>query len=89
MGFVMLAVDPADPEVFLWRLMVDAGEQGKGYGWAAMQLILAHVRTLSHAKTFATSYVPGAGCPEPFYRKLGFEETGEEDDGELILRMTL
>jgi diamine N-acetyltransferase len=44
-GFVMLEVDPADPEVFLWRLIVDAGEQGKGYGWAAMQLILAHVRT--------------------------------------------
>jgi diamine N-acetyltransferase len=33
--------------------------------------------------------MPGAGCPEPFYRKLGFEPTGRVDGDEIVLRLPL
>lgn len=32
MGFVMLDDNPEEQEYFLWRLMVDAEHQGRGYG---------------------------------------------------------
>ena len=35
------------------------------------------------------SYVPGPGCPEPFYRSLGFAPNGEVDDGEVVLVLPL
>lgn len=35
------------------------------------------------------SWVPAPGGPEPFYRGLGFEPTGEVDDGEVIGRLAL
>jgi hypothetical protein len=36
-----------------------------------------------------TSWVPGDGSPEPFYLGLGFQPTGEVDDGETVARLTL
>lgn len=88
-GFAMLAVDENASDVYLWRYMIDAQHQGRGYGRAALADLIAYVRTLPFAKTFTLSYVPGDGCPEPFYRKLGFTPTGEIHDGELVMRMTL
>jgi hypothetical protein len=35
------------------------------------------------------SYVPEPGCPEPFYRRLGFSATGRIDDGEIVMAMPL
>jgi hypothetical protein len=31
------------------------------------------------------SYVAGEGSPEGFYRRLGFEPTGEEIEGEVVM----
>ena len=33
------------------------------------------------------SYVPGDGCPEPFYLSLGFRHTGRVDEGEVVLEL--
>ncbi len=35
-GFVMLSVDEAAPEYYLWRFMIDQRYQGRGYGRAAI-----------------------------------------------------
>ena len=86
-GFLMLSDEPQKPEYFLWRLMVDAKYQGMGFGFKAMKLLIAHVKTRPGAAELLTSYVPGEGCPEPFYRKVGFEETGEVDEGERVMRL--
>ena len=88
-GFVMLHDDPEKPEYFLWRLMVAAEHQGKGYGRRAVARLLDYVRTRPGAKELLVSYVPGDGCPEPFYRKLGFEPTGRVEGGEVVLRLPL
>jgi diamine N-acetyltransferase len=88
-GFVMLYVDTEKPEYFLWRLMIDKEHQGKGYGYQAMTQVIDYVKTLPDAVELLTSYVPGTGDPSPFYYKLGFVETGEIQDGENVLKLSL
>ena len=88
-GFVMLSVDAETSEYYLWRFMVDAAQQGRGYGRAAMALVIDHVRSLPGATELLVSWVPEPGGPEPFYRGLGFEPTGEVDEGEVVARLRL
>ncbi len=88
-GFIMLSDDPETPEYYLWRLMIAEPHQGKRYGQRAIELLIAYVKTRPKAKEVLTSYVPIEGGPEGFYRKLGFEPTGEIEDGEVVMRLTL
>ena len=88
-GFVMLYDDSENPEYFLWRLMIAGPYQGKGYGRKAIELLVEYVKMRPGARELSTSYVPIEGGPEGFYRKMGFEPTGEVDDGEIVVRLTL
>lgn len=88
-GFIMLYDDPISEEYFLWRLMVTGPHQGKGHGRAAVELLLDYVRSRPGAAYLYTSYVPKAGGPGSFYRKLGFEPTGEMADNEVVARIKL
>lgn len=96
-GFVMVAyhsdargpVDPATGEHFLWRLMLDRDRQRKGYGQRTVKQVIEHLRSLPGATYLVTSCGVGNGSPRDFYRKLGFEETGEIVDDEVVLRLPL
>ena len=94
-GFVMLEDEslrspaPAEPAVGVWRFMVDARFQRQGIGRAALQLVIEHVRSKDLFKTLQLSYVPGPGCPEPFYLSLGFRHTGQMDGQEVVLALPL
>ncbi len=88
-GFLMLSDQPDKGEYFLWRFMVDAQYQGKGYGRRALELLIEHVKTRPNAKELFLSHVPGPGSPEGFYRQLGFEHTGEQAGEELVMKLTL
>ncbi|MCG8923730.1 GNAT family N-acetyltransferase [Lentzea sp. CC55] len=93
-GFVMLSWDvtPVPGLIgpyYLWRLLVGAGHQGRGYGTAILREVVALLRA-GDVPELLTSCVPGEGSPEPFYRGFGFVPTGETDeDGEVILRLDL
>jgi diamine N-acetyltransferase len=94
-GFVMLEDEsllqppPARPAVGVWRFMIDARFQGRGIGRAALQQVIAHVRAKGLFERLELSYVPGPGCPEPFYLALGFRHTGRLDEGEVVLELPL
>lgn len=88
-GFMMLYDDPVQPQYFLWRLMIDARYQGHGFAWRAIQQLIDYVRTRPGAKELLVSHGQGEGSPAWFYGRLGFQYTGEEDDGELIMRLPL
>lgn len=88
-GFVMLHLDEGKPEYWMWRLMIDQGHQRKGYASAAMRQVIEHVLGLPGAQELLVSYTPGEGNPSPFYRKLGFKETGEWVDGEKVMKLVL
>ncbi|MCA9956097.1 MAG: GNAT family N-acetyltransferase [Anaerolineales bacterium] len=89
-GFIMLYDDPDEPVYFLWRLMVADEFQGMGYGRKAIAQLVEYVKNRPNATELKVSHVPELpGNPGPFYQKLGFEYTGEEDDGELVMRLKL
>jgi diamine N-acetyltransferase len=69
--------------------MIDARYQRTGVGRRALELLFEHVRSRPGAKELWTSVVPGEGGPGPFYERLGFVYTGEEDEGELVMRREL
>ncbi|MCE3556093.1 GNAT family N-acetyltransferase [Pseudonocardia sp. RS11V-5] len=89
-GFVMLSWNaPSGGRYFLWRLLVDRRYQGRGIGREVLTQIVDLVRA-EGADELLTSYERGPGNPGPFYRKFGFEPTGEmDDDGEVVLRLRL
>lgn len=90
-GFLMLEIDPDEEDgrpYWLWRLMIDAAEQGKGYGRAAVGLAVEHLRALGAPELF-TSWAAGGAGPERFYLDLGFEPTGEISDDEIVARLDL
>src|SRR5258706_12762946 len=84
-GFVMLSwnVTPDPPRIigpwFLWKLLIDERRQGRGYGREAVKLV-AEIARDHGASELLTSYVDGERSPEPFYRKVGFVPTGEQDE---------
>jgi diamine N-acetyltransferase len=88
-GFAMLHEDTEKQEYFLWRFMVAGEHQGRGYGRRALDLVVSRVREQPGAKELLSSYVPGEDGPGEFYRRYGFVETGEVDDGELVIRLGL
>jgi diamine N-acetyltransferase len=94
-GFVMLYDEslrperPAQPEVGVWRFMIDQRFQGRGIGRAALAHVIAHVRANGVFRKLELSYVPGPGCPEPFYLGLGFQHTGRMDEDEIVLELPL
>jgi diamine N-acetyltransferase len=88
-GFLMLYDDPQKGEYHLWRFMIAESHQGKGYARRAMELLIERVRERPMAEELLLSYVPGEGSPEGFYRGLGFEPTGEVDEGEVVMGLRL
>jgi len=94
-GFLMLA-DGAEPgngaipwPYYLWRMLIDGRYQGRGYGRAALDLVVAHLRERPDADALITSIVPGDGSPYGFYLRLGFEPTGDFVDHETVLALRL
>ncbi len=88
-GFLMLEDNPGKPEYYLWRFMIDARFQRMGFGRRAMALLVSHVRTRPNASELLTSVHQASGGPQGFYETLGFELTGEYEDGEAMMRMGL
>ena len=77
------------PSYFLWRFMIDANYQGKGYGKEAMELIINHVKSRPKAKELLLSHSKSNGNAGDFYKKLGFEYTGKEIGDELVMSLEL
>jgi diamine N-acetyltransferase len=88
-GFAMLEDNPEKAEYFLWRFMIDARYQGMNFGRRAMELVIAYVNTRPNATELLTSVIQAEGGPQGFYESLGFELTGEYEDGEAMMRLGL
>jgi diamine N-acetyltransferase len=90
-GFLMMEIDMEDADgqnFYLWRLMVGAEHQGRGFGSRALRAACDEVRARGGTEVY-TSWVEGEGGPGPFYIKAGFVPTGDIDDGETVGRLTL
>jgi diamine N-acetyltransferase len=98
-GFTMISDDipretlDADPTLvgpyFLWRLLIDARYQRRGYGTATLDAVVAYVRGRPNGDALLTSAGQGEGSPQPFYEGYGFVPTGEIVEDEVVLRLDL
>jgi diamine N-acetyltransferase len=86
-GFVMAYRDP--PEAFwVWRFMIDARHQGKGYGRRALELLVEEARA-DGVPEIKLSFHAGEHSPRDFYERFGFAETGEVEGEEIVMRLAL
>lgn len=76
-GFLMTSEAPDQGVYFLWRLMIDAKHQGKGYGFRAVKLLIKRIKNSPNPKALMTAHLKGDGDAGAFYEKLGFVYTGE------------
>ncbi|WP_205324259.1 GNAT family N-acetyltransferase [Glycomyces sp. YM15] len=86
-AFVMGGFDPdAEIEFFrcgIWRLNVSARHQRAGLGRFAVEAVLGEARRRG-SKRATVLWKPGAAGPEGFYRRMGFEPTGQEFAGQVV-----
>ncbi|MGM9662926.1 MAG: GNAT family N-acetyltransferase [Oscillospiraceae bacterium] len=90
-GYVMVIYDYDVREYDVWHMMIDAAQQGKGYGRAALGLVLEYIRQ----KPFGDSGRVALTCNKDnagalaLYQSMGFALTGNHDDDEVELALTL
>ncbi|WP_298744408.1 GNAT family N-acetyltransferase [uncultured Microbacterium sp.] len=91
-GFVSANFDPEAPQEHfrsvLWRINVDADDQGRGVGRFAVDGLLAEARErgIDHVDVI---YEAGEEGPEAFFRRVGFTPTGETEFGEVVAEIRL
>lgn len=81
-GFVML--ERTASRCLIWRLMIDADAQGRGYG-AATLARLSELATGWGYDRLDVTVVDEPGGPRGFYERAGFVATGEVEEGEVVL----
>ena len=74
---------------YLWKLLIDERYQGRGYGTATLDLVVAYFRGRPGVARCWTSAGQGEGSPIAFYERYGFERTGELLDDEVMLKLVL
>ena len=79
--------EPAN-QLYVWRLLVDARFQKRGYGRLAMSWVVDEARREGYAEV-GLSHVDKPGHAGAFYEKLGFAYTGEVDEGERKMLLKL
>ncbi|MEJ2212463.1 MAG: GNAT family N-acetyltransferase [Anaerolineae bacterium] len=88
-GFMMWAVDPADDSCWLGGILIDQSYQRKGYGRQAVQEAISMLAKEHGCENFALSYQPANLIAKHLYNSLGFAETDEWEDDEIVARLSL
>ena len=86
-GFAMLFEDESKGEYGLWRFMIDGKYQGKGYGKAALQLLIDRIKGYPNATKMELSVVPENEAAAAFYKRFGFVDTGRVEWNENVYEL--
>lgn len=86
-GFAMWGFDTKEESYWIGGLVIDAEYQGKGYGRAAMEALLDYLAAQPGHGEAALSCDPENTVARRLYASLGFVETGELVDDELVARL--
>ena len=88
-GYVMVIYDYDIPEYDIWHMMIDASEQGRGYGSAALDCVIAYIRTkpFGDSDRVALTCSKNNSAARKLYESKGFSATGVEDEDEIELAM--
>jgi len=83
-GFIMYCMDYDDKEYWIYRLMIDENHQGKGYGKAALKLVLLKILEDKAYNKIFISVVPGNEAVAKMYETFGFETDNQVLEGEIV-----
>lgn len=90
-GYVLVIYDYDEETYNIWHMMIDEKYQGKGYGTKAVNLCIDYIKS----KPFGRSNDVILTCSMDnshaihIYEKLGFKDTGERDDDEIIMKLVI
>ncbi len=88
-GFVMYGYNEDDARFWLDRLMIGEKHQGKGCGRAATLEVIERLSQIEDCREIYLSFYPENTGAEKLYSNIGFERTGELDQGEIVMRLTI
>jgi diamine N-acetyltransferase len=88
-GFLMIDWDVEERTAGIWRFMIAAEHQRKGFGRAALLTALDMIKEANQFDLVHLSYVPGNTAARDLYYSVGFRESGEIDDDEIIMILPL
>jgi histidinol dehydrogenase len=80
--------DEPDDQLYVWRIMIDAKHQRKGYGAKTMRWVIDEARRLG-VSSVGLSHQDLPGNAGPFYEKLGFRYTGKVEHNERLMVLGL
>jgi diamine N-acetyltransferase len=84
-GYVQWGIDD-DGSHWIGGLVVDALHQGRGVGRRIVELLIERLAEAAGAAGLALSYDPANAPARRLYASLGFVETGEREDDEVVAR---
>lgn len=87
-GFAMYGHEVDSGRWWIIRLMIGAGYQGKGFGNAAMDALIARMVDLHGVGEIRLGCVVGNDRARRLYEHHGFRDTGEVEDNEAVMLLT-
>ncbi len=88
-GYAMIGQHPDDDVIFINRFMVDKAHQGKGYGRAAMEIIIESLTQQYQPEYIDITFEPENMVARKLYESFGFVNTGELEEDEMVFRLPL
>ena len=86
-GFLMYCIDRDDGNYWIYRLMIDEKYQKNGYGKKALEIIIEKIKQDKTHNKINISTEPENVIAIKLYKKLGFNETGNFVDDEIVLAL--
>ena len=88
-GFMLLEEDMEQARLDLWRIMLSPEQEGKGYGTAAVKLMIQYAKDSGRYRSIYLLCAPENHIARHIYDKLGFQPTGEICYGDIQMKLDL
>ena len=88
-GFMMLDWDEEGRSLGIWRFMIAPEHQRKGYGRQAMLEVIRMAKESGLFDSMDLDYHPDNQAARALYASVGFEENGEQEEGEIVMVLRL
>lgn len=88
-GFMQLEEDNEENKLWLWRIMLPPEYENKGYGTAAIRLLIDYAQKAQKYEGLYLDCNPNNLNARHIYDKLGFKPTGENNHGSVEMRLPL
>ena len=90
-GYFMVIYDYEEETYNIWHMMIDETYQGKGYGSKALKLCIDYIKSKPFGKSndvILTCNIDNTHAIY-IYKKIGFIDTMERDEDEIIMKLVI